>query len=240
MLWCLHGFLGSGADWDLLRASWPADLPPLRTPDLFAAPPQDASLPAFGERFAAAAAAVDPAPVLLGYSLGGRLALHALLARPALWRGAVIVSTHLGLSDRPARATRLADDTIWTRRFREDPWATVMRDWNARDVFGGREQTLPRDEARYDRAALAHALDAWSLGRQEDLAPRLPALTAPILWIAGANDRRYVTQGKRAANAARSVTFVQAPGAAHRVPWEAAEWFSQTVMGFVRELAVGS
>jgi 2-succinyl-6-hydroxy-2,4-cyclohexadiene-1-carboxylate synthase len=234
MLWCLHGFLGSGADWDLLRASWPADLTPLRTPDLFAAPPQDASLSAFGERFAAEAAAADQAPCILGYSLGGRLALHALLARPAVWRGAVIVSAHLGLSDKPARVTRLADDANWTRRFRGDPWAAVMRDWNDRDVFGGREQTQPRDEARYDRAALAHALDAWSLGRQEDLAPRLAALTVPILWIAGANDRRYVTQGKRAANAARSVTFIQAPGAAHRVPWEAAEWFRDVVEEFVR------
>jgi 2-succinyl-6-hydroxy-2,4-cyclohexadiene-1-carboxylate synthase len=236
VLWCLHGFLGSGSDWDGLRASWPTDLPPLHTPDLFASPPRDASLSAFGERLSTEVAAVDPAPLLLGYSLGGRLALHALLARPTLWRGVVIVSAHLGLSDRPPRAARLDDDAAWARRFREEPWAALMRDWNARDVFGGREPALPREESRFDRAALAHALDAWSLGRQDDLAPRLATLTVPILWIAGADDRRYVTQGQRAARAAPTIRFVPAPGAAHRVPWEAAEWFRETVTKFVREL----
>jgi 2-succinyl-6-hydroxy-2,4-cyclohexadiene-1-carboxylate synthase len=236
VLWCLHGFLGSGADWDTLRASWPDDLPPLRSPDLFAGPPRDRSLTAFGERFSAEVAAADPAPLLLGYSLGGRLALHALLARPALWRGAVIVSAHLGLPDPQARTARQADDAAWARRFRDEPWPDVMRDWNARDVFGGREPTLARDGASYDRTALAQALDTWSLGRQDDLAPGLASLTVPILWIAGADDPRYVAQGRRAANRAPSIRLAVAPGAAHRVPWEAEEWFGETVVEFAREM----
>jgi 2-succinyl-6-hydroxy-2,4-cyclohexadiene-1-carboxylate synthase len=236
MLWCLHGFLGHGADWDALRAAWPADLPPLRTPNLFATAPRDASLAAFGARFAAEVADADPAPLLLGYSLGGRLALHALLAAPARWRGAVIVSAHLGLTHAQERAMRCADDAAWARRFREKPWADVLRDWNARQLFGGRVQSLPREESRYDLAALAHALDEWSLGRQDDLAPRLASLTMPILWIAGADDPRYVAQGERAARAAPNIRLAIAPGAAHRVPWEAGEWFGKTVADFVRRI----
>lgn len=234
MLWCLHGFLGHGADWDALRGAWPPDLTPLRTPDLFATTPRDASLAAFGERFAAEVAEADPAPLLLGYSLGGRLALHALLARPALWRGAVIVSAHLGLADEQARNDRVADDEAWARRFLTEPWDDLMREWNARAAFGGRTQPLERDESRYDIAALARALDVWSLGRQDDLAPRLSDLTMPILWIAGADDRRYVAQGQRAAQAAPNVRLAIAPGAAHRVPWEAGAWFGKAVVNFVR------
>lgn len=234
MLWCLHGFLGHGADWDALRATWPPDLPPLRTPNLFATTPRDESLAAFGERFAAEVANVDPAPLLLGYSLGGRLALHAILARPSLWRGAVVVSAHLGLTEDRERAVRRTSDAEWARRFEQEPWADVLRDWSAREVFGGRAQSLSREETRYDLAALAHALDEWSLGRQDDLAPRLASLTMPILWIAGADDPRYVAQGERAAAGAPSIRLAVAPGAAHRVPWEAGEWFGQTVADFVR------
>jgi 2-succinyl-6-hydroxy-2,4-cyclohexadiene-1-carboxylate synthase len=234
MIWCLHGFLGRGTDWDALRAGWPSDLPPLRTPDLFAHPPREESLAAFGARFAADVAAGDPTPVILGYSLGGRLALHALLARPDLWSAAIIVSAHLGLPEAADRAARLADDARWAARFQSAPWSAVLDDWNARPVFGGRAPALPRTPTAYDREALASALTAWSLGLQEPLADRLAALAVPILWIAGERDTRFVTQGERARDACAHVALIRAPGAAHRVPWEAPEWFAGEVAGFLR------
>jgi len=240
VIWCLHGFLGRGADWDALRTAWPSDLPPLHAPDLFTHPPRHESLAAFGARFAAEGAEADPAPVVLGYSLGGRLALHALLARPDLWRAAVIVSAHLGLLDPAERAARLADDARWAARFRNDPGTAVVDDWNARSVFGGRPPTIPRSAAAYDREALAAALTDWSLGQQEALADRLSTLALPILWIAGQHDARFVAQGVRARAACAHVELRPAPGAAHRVPWEVPEWFAAEVAGFLRRHGVVS
>jgi len=239
VLWCLHGFLGRGVDWGVLRAAWPDDLPSLRTPDLFATVPPDATLEAFGERFARNVAADDPAPILLGYSLGGRLALHALLARPTLWRAAVIVSAHLGLTDPGAREERRAMDAAWAERFRLDDWDALLEAWNTREVFGGRAQALARPEAAFDREALALALTAWSVGTQTDLRPRLGQLSIPILWIAGANDDRYVAQGEQAAAHGVDVRLAVAPGTTHRVPWEAPEWFAKTVVEFVLTCAAG-
>ena len=236
MLWCLHGFLGRGGDWDAVRAAWPGDLPPLRCPNLFAETTSEESLEEFGARFAQTVAAEDPAPVLLGYSLGGRLALHALLARPGLWRGAVLVSTHLGLPDPGARHERRASDAAWAERFRAQPWASLLEEWNAREVFRGRAQALPRPEAAYDRNALAHALEVWSLGSQVHLLPRLASLPMPLLWIAGADDDRYVAQGELAAARGKTVTLRVAPRAAHRVPWEAPEWFRDAVVEFVQRI----
>lgn len=236
MLWCLHGFLGRGTDWDDVRAAWPGDVPPLRCPNLFTAMGPEETLAEFGARFAADVAAEDPAPVLLGYSLGGRLALHALLARPAMWRGAVMVSTHLGLPEPGARHERRASDAAWAERFRAQSWASLLEEWNAREVFRGRTQALPRPEAAYDRNALAHALEAWSLGSQTHLLPRLASLPMPILWIVGAEDDRYVAQGELAAAHGKAVVLRVAPRAAHRVPWEAPEWFVREVAGFVRSL----
>jgi 2-succinyl-6-hydroxy-2,4-cyclohexadiene-1-carboxylate synthase len=237
MLWCLHGFLGRGGDWDALHAAWPSELPPLRCPDLFAAAALDETLEEFGARFAAAVAGEDPAPVILGYSLGGRLALHALLARPRLWHGAVLVSTHLGLPDSGARHERRASDAAWGERFRAQQWDTLLAEWNAREVFRGRTQRLARPETAYDRNALGHALEAWSLGSQTWLAPRLASLAMPMLWIAGAEDHRYVAQAEQAAAHGKRIDVRIASGAAHRVPWEAPEWFAREVTDFVRDLA---
>jgi len=237
VLWCLHGFLGRGDDWEAVRAAWPDELPSLRTPDLFATVPPDATLEAFGERFARDVARQDTAPILLGYSLGGRLALHALLARPTLWRAAVIVSAHLGLPEPGAREERRALDAAWAERFRLDDWQALLAAWNTRDVFGGRAQALARPEAAFDRKALALALEAWSVGTQTDLCPRLGELAMPILWIAGAEDDRYVAQGEQAVAHGVDVRLAVAPGASHRVPWETPEWFAETVATFVRATA---
>jgi len=240
VIWCLHGFLGRGADWDGLRAAWPSDVLRFHTPNLFTHPPRHESLAAFGTRFAAEVAEADPAPVVVGYSLGGRLALHALLARPDRWRAAVIVSAHLGLLDPAERAARLADDARWAARFANDDWTAVVDDWNARSVFAGRPAATPRPASAYDRAALAAALTDWSLGRQEPLADRLAALAVPILWIAGEHDARFAAQGERARDACGHVELKSAPGAAHRVPWEAPAWFAAEVAGFLRRHGIVS
>ena len=234
MLWCLHGFLGRGADWEALRAGWEPDLPALRTPNLFTDPPQHESLAEFGVRFAHEVAQVDAAPAILGYSLGGRLALHALVARPEQWKAAIVVSAHLGMLDAAERATRVADDARWADRFRTGLWAAVIEDWNARPVFGGRPSAPPRPQSAYDREALAAALTTWSLGRQERLEARLSDLAMPILWIAGEQDERFVAEGERARKACRTVELSVAPGAVHRVPWETPEWFAHEVAGFLR------
>lgn len=240
MIWCLHGFLGCGADWDALGAHWPADLPGLRAPDLFASAPRRETLSAFGTRFAAQVADTDASPALVGYSLGGRLALHALLAAPDHWRAAVIVSAHLGLPTARERAARRINDAAWAARFARGRWTALIADWNARAVFGARPSGLERPESAYDRAALAAALTDWSLGRQQPLEARLAAVSAPILWVAGADDPRYLAEGERARSACPRVELTVAPGAGHRVPWEQPDWFAREAATFLRRHGVVS
>ena len=57
---------------------------------------------------------------LLGYSLGGRLALHACLARPDLWSGVIIVSADPGLSSPEEKGLQLRKDRQWAERFRSE------------------------------------------------------------------------------------------------------------------------
>jgi 2-succinyl-6-hydroxy-2,4-cyclohexadiene-1-carboxylate synthase len=241
VIWCLHGFLGRGADWTFLRtASAAAALPDVITPDLFAPRsslgPKGESLAAWGARFSSYVASDDPAPVLVGYSLGGRLALHALLARPSGWRGAVIVSAHPGLASDGERETRRAEDGRWAQRFEVGPWDGLLADWDARAAFGGRPATLDRPEPAYDRAALAQALRSWSLGTQTSLTGRLGTVTCPVLWIAGADDPRYVEHGTAAVGALPRGELRVAEGAGHRVPWEASEWFAASVAEWMKRV----
>jgi 2-succinyl-6-hydroxy-2,4-cyclohexadiene-1-carboxylate synthase len=211
-------------------------LPAVETPDLFAPTPfgpRGGSLAAWGAWFAADIAGRDREPVIVGYSLGGRLALHALLAPAAAWHAAVIVSAHPGLTGDAERARRLEDDEQWARRFARDDWDTLVSDWNARAVFHGAPPPAVRPEGAFDRPALAAALRHWSLGIQEPLFDRLVTIRRRVLWIAGERDPKYVALAQSAVRALPRGELRVAPGAGHRVPWENGDWFRETVCGWL-------
>jgi 2-succinyl-6-hydroxy-2,4-cyclohexadiene-1-carboxylate synthase len=207
MIVALHGFLGQPSDWDFLRDDFE-----VRAPNLF----RDEQ--------------ISDGDTLLGYSMGGRLALHALLAGAKFSR-AVIVSAGLGIEGEGARAERRAADDRWARRFERDEWRDIVRDWNAQPLFAGNE--LPREERDFDRAALAKALRGWSPAMLPPLASRLHELQLPILFVAGERDAKYVAETERAAGLVSGAELWIAPGAAHRVPWESPRAFAERLHAFI-------
>jgi len=190
---CLHGFLGLPSDWDFLRdAGFEIKTPPLdRIP--------------------------DRGDVLLGYSMGGRLAVHALLGG-ARYRRAVIVSAGLGTEGERERAARRAADEAWAKRFEGDDWSSVMRAWNAQPLFGG--HAMPRREGDFDRVELARLMREQSPAVLPPLAGRLHEIAIPVLWVAGERDAKYVAEGTRASGLLPNAELWICPGAGHRVPWE--------------------
>lgn len=213
MIWCLHGFLGRPSDWDFLRHAFE-----IRAIDLF----RDGLDPL---REAA------PDDFLLGYSMGGRLALKTLLERS--FRGAIIVSAGLNIEDAGERAARLRDDERWVRRFESEPWSSVMSAWNAQPLFAGEAQPFERIESDFDRRMLANALRNWSPAVLEPLARRLPEIESSVLWIAGERDPKYVAVAERAVALLPDAEFSMCLGAGHRVPWDQPSQFIELLQGFV-------
>jgi len=169
-----------------------------------------------------------PLDVILGYSMGGRRALQALIDGASFDR-AVIVSAGLNLED--GREERRVRDEAWARRFESDPWDDVIRDWNAQAVFGG--HSVARDERDYDRAELARQLRENTPGVLPPLAPRLHEITIPVLWIAGERDQKYVEVAKGAVSLLPNAELWICPDAGHRVPWEQPQRFVDRVRAFV-------
>ncbi|HEX2833454.1 MAG TPA: alpha/beta fold hydrolase [Thermoanaerobaculia bacterium] len=161
--------------------------------------------------------------VLLGYSMGGRLALQ-LLERQRFAK-AIIVSAGLNAPDEGRRVR----DEAWARRFEQDDWSAVIRDWNAQPVFGG--HSLAREERDYDRGELARQLREWSPAVL--LPPRLEAIETPLLWIAGERDAKYVEIARAAVARLPRAELWICPGAGHRLPWEQPEAFVQRLRVFL-------
>ncbi len=227
-VYCLHGFLGRPADWDFLDGATPHAL---KKVDVFSGW-SHGSMADWARDFNLRVSAGRETPrLILGYSMGGRLALHSLVENPTLWDAAVIVSANPGLVTTEAeRSARLAQDEAWARRFESEAWEKVVSDWNQLPVFAGSAPIEARCEAEFDRQRLAHALRDGSPAVTPNLSDKITQLKIPMAWVAGALDPRYAAIATQM-GAGFEVKVIA--GAGHRVPWDQPAAFMEYFCGFL-------
>lgn len=183
-VWAIHGFLGKGSDWDVLQMK---QLEPVEI-DSFSG----SSLSVWADQLNTYIEEHGSSPsILMGYSLGGRLALHALCQKPSLWQAAIIISAHPGLARPDLKEERLKNDSLWAKRFEEEPWEYLMTSWNSQAIFSQDNSVPIRQEREYERLQLAKQLRSFSLGHQADLKEPLSSLPIPVLWMVGEKDQKF-------------------------------------------------
>jgi len=243
----IHGFLGRGQDWSPMRMTQWESL----APDFFSSNKQDFkdySFPVLADQVNAMAQSISITPrVLVGYSWGGRVALHSLLRAQQLYAGAILIGTHPGLAQEEERSARLESDLSWSNRFLSEDWKSLIQAWNHQPVFQSTEklhsfsqvrgESLEQMEREFSKQALALALKNCSLGKQEDLRPSLKQLQIPTLWIVGGEDLKFkaLYQGLSQSQIPWS-RFVEIPGAGHRVHLEQPSQVNREIQKFLVDI----
>lgn len=157
--------------------------------------------------------------VLIGYSMGGRLALHCLEKAPNLFEAVIFISTHPGLTSVSEKKQRLLSDKKWAQCFMYDPWDLLMKKWNQQAVF---QQTFhERSEKNHIRKNLHDALIGFSLGYQKDFRHLLSSVETKIYWLVGEKDQKFSELSKTLAFKHRSSQIVNVKEAGHRLHLEA-------------------
>ncbi|HBW4581635.1 TPA: 2-succinyl-6-hydroxy-2,4-cyclohexadiene-1-carboxylate synthase [Klebsiella aerogenes] len=132
---------------------------------------------------------------LIGYSLGGRVAMNFACQPRAGLRGLIVEGGHPGLQDEASRQARLINDSAWAERFRREPLAQVFADWYQQPVFASlnaaQRESLVALRRRNNGATLAAMLEATSLARQADLRPSLQARDFPFHYLCGERDAKF-------------------------------------------------
>ncbi|HET9061278.1 MAG TPA: alpha/beta fold hydrolase [Acidimicrobiales bacterium] len=218
----LHGFTQTGA-------SWSSIVPHLRD---FAVSTPD--LPGHGRASAVRADLWESAEELaraearpscwVGYSLGGRTALHVALAHPEQVSGLVLISATAGLVPEEERTARVASDEALASRIEAggtEGLPGFLAEWLSQPLFA----TLAPDKAGLAErrsntpSGLASSLRLCGTGRQQPLWARLAELRQrqlPVLVITGALDQRYCDLGDRLAQGiGTSAERVNVPDAGH-------------------------
>jgi 2-succinyl-6-hydroxy-2,4-cyclohexadiene-1-carboxylate synthase len=241
----LHGFMGRGEDWRDVSAGLgrgffrvAADLPG-----------HGASLGMPPDRHAMEGAARSVLDVLdgagvgratvVGYSMGGRLALYLALRHPDRCAGLFLESASPGLEDAGEREARRRADEQKAARLEGGDLRGFLEDWYRQPLFAplAWDRDLLRrtidDKMRNDPAGLAASLRSMGTGNQPSLWAELPDLQVPALAVAGELDEKFVGISRRTASLAPMMRPAVVPGAGHNVHAEAPEAYLALLRHFL-------
>jgi 2-succinyl-6-hydroxy-2,4-cyclohexadiene-1-carboxylate synthase len=232
----LHGFAGTGAAWDAVRARLDGERYRAVAPDLPGHGSAAHVRPITFER--CVAHVLDLAPerfALCGYSMGGRIALHVALAQPARVARLVLVATTAGIEDEHARAARRASDEELAERTEQSTIEAFADEWGAQPLFAGTPPDAAamwrEDLLRNDPVALAAVLRGIGTGSMEPLWERLGELAMPVTVVAGEHDERFLAIARRMADAVPRGEGVVVPGVGHGLPREAPAALARILTG---------
>jgi 2-succinyl-6-hydroxy-2,4-cyclohexadiene-1-carboxylate synthase len=231
----LHGFTHTGASWEPVVAALGERYRSL-TPDIpghgRAADTEPVTLAGVIGEISAA----SPARFALGgYSMGGRLALHAALAMPDRVERLVLIGASPGIADPHEREARHQSDEALAAEIERSSVEQFARRWAEAPVLAG----LPRDAAarahadrlRSTPAGLARALRGLGTGALPSLWERLGELPMPVTLVVGERDQKFREIAARMAAAAPGTQVVVVPGAGHAVHLEAPEQVAAVIAG---------
>ena len=231
-VYALHGFSGSGVDFEPLAArlggAWVA-------PDLLGhagtATPAEARF--CFERQVRDLADLRAAlglkrPLLLGYSFGARLALGLLAREPEAYAGAVLIGATAGIEDLGLRALRRADDWVRADVLERLGAPAFLAAWARRPLLATQARIAAPARARMDAAralhqaeGLARALRRAGTGSMPALWGALGTISTPALLLSGGEDAKFRPLAARLAAGLPRAESVQLPGAGHCAHLEA-------------------
>ena len=225
----LHGFTHTGASWDPVVAALGERYRAL-APDIRGHGSAAERLPVTLGAVLGDLVEIAPARfTLVGYSMGGRLALHAALA-PALRTRIdrlVLVGASPGLADPAEREARRTADERLAGEVERMTIEQFAERWARTPVLAGQPPPVAAavhaDRLRNQPAGVAGALRALGTGALPSLWNRLSEVRAPATLIAGERDEKFRAIAGEMARGLPDANVIAIPGAGHAVHLEAPE-----------------
>lgn len=244
----LHGFTGSAQTW---RNQIPAFSQHFEviTPDLLGH--GETSAPKMPERYRIEHAAADLINMfdalrlmkvnLVGYSMGGRLALYTAAHYPHRIKSLVLESASPGIREEAEQARRREEDERLAGRLEKDGLQAFIEYWEQLPLWDTQKHTMS-DEARqilraermsHQASGLINSLRGMGTGIQRSLWGRLPDLLIPVQLLVGELDAKFVHINQEMATLLPDMRLARIAGVGHAVHLEKPSTFEEVVLGFL-------
>ncbi len=182
-----------------------------------------------------------PSFSMVGYSMGGRIALYVASIYAMRVDALVLESSSPGLRSETERAERRATDERWARMLEDDGMKTFLDAWYEQPLFASLvsradliEQIKTKRLANNPRA-LARALRGFSVGRQAPLWDEWTANLIPTLIVAGELDVKYSVLAHEMVLLSRKSSYTMFQNVGHNVHEEAPDAYNRVIHAFLDE-----
>lgn len=180
---------------------------------------------------------------LLGYSMGGRLALYLAVKYPACFKSLILESTSPGLDSVEQRQRRTELDNELADDIEAIGIEAFVRRWQELPLFASQKRlSSQQSERQYlqrlknSTLGLANSLRGMGTGQQPSLWPELGSTKIPTLLLAGELDWKFADIAKLMAASMPIAELKLFADTGHNIHLEQALRFSTAVMAFLTNL----
>lgn len=177
---------------------------------------------------------------VIGYSMGGRLALLLALRHPQCVRKLVLISSGPGFMDSELQGSRRTHEVALAETLEDDGLGPFVAMWEQNPILKpyrpfsrAMAEDLRYRRMQHDPLGLAGALRQLGAGAMPNLWNRLSEVTCPTLLVAGAADTRYVGVMTEMATLMPDASLVVIPEAGHAIHREKRGELVQAVYRFL-------
>jgi 2-succinyl-6-hydroxy-2,4-cyclohexadiene-1-carboxylate synthase len=240
----LHGFLGSLEDWNFAAAHFASkyyclrvDLPGHGQSRL--AEPAQYSMPNTARLLIEL---LDQLKIsrahLLGYSMGGRLALYLAIHHPDRFLKVILESASPGLEDPQEQKQRQEQDERLAQALEKKDLEQFLQEWYSLPLFQNLSShhsftQMFQRRLQNDPLELTKSLRLMGTGNQPSLWSRLPEIKLPLLMLAGERDQKFCEMASkmRQRNPQFQISVIE--GCGHTIHFEDEGRFLQVVAEFL-------
>lgn len=184
---------------------------------------------------------------VVGYSMGGRLALALALLYPGSVRSLILESASPGLDTEAERELRRQSDEKLAQKIEQDGIETFVDFWENIPMFETQKslpasirESVRRERLSQSKSGLASSLRGMGTGAQKSYWNRLHDLTMPVLLLTGTLDEKYTNIARRMKRSISNCQWIEFDGAGHAVHVEQREKFGTIVKMFLFEIKGGN
>ncbi|MEG4241679.1 2-succinyl-6-hydroxy-2,4-cyclohexadiene-1-carboxylate synthase [Microcoleus sp. MON2_D6] len=175
--------------------------------------------------------------LLLGYSMGGRLALYMTLHFPERFEKVVLESASPGLKTEKERSHRRQADLHLAQKLENSNIKDFLFNWYDIPLFKSLKNSPNFDKLIESRLAnnpleLAKSLRNMGTGNQPSLWEKLAQNQIPIILLAGEYDDKFININTEMASLCPAATLEIVPKAGHNIHFENIDKFGSVVRQF--------
>jgi 2-succinyl-6-hydroxy-2,4-cyclohexadiene-1-carboxylate synthase len=244
----LHGFTGSSVNWNGFVDGFAQEYLVI-SPDLLGHGKSDS--PRDAARYGMECCVADLVAILdalkivranvLGYSMGGRVALHLAHAHPERVNALILESASPGIKDAAERTQRVTSDKLLAESIERDGVQKFVEYWSKIPLFSTQARLpesmrvkLKQQRLQNNARGLANSLRGLGAGKQAPLWDQLSRVQMPTLLLAGELDKKFASIAQEMGALLPNADVEIVRDAGHTVHLEQTEEFQERVTKFLK------